>query len=129
MEGVYWQRDWDPLSSLDLVQVPSDTAHRTLEQMGHAQQHCLLKNACCNGRKGGVLLRCMEITPFILCSLFLPLTYLTFASAQETLTGFKWLGTVAADLMAKGYHFLFAFEEAIGFMVGDICLDKVTPHL
>jgi len=43
---------------------------------------------------------------------------------DETLTGFKWLGTVAADLMAKGYHFLFAFEEAIGFMVGDICLDK-----
>jgi phosphoglucomutase len=44
---------------------------------------------------------------------------------QETLTGFKWLGSVAAELTAKGYHFLYAFEEAIGFMVGDVCRDKV----
>jgi phosphoglucomutase len=44
---------------------------------------------------------------------------------QETLTGFKWLGSVAADLTSKGYHFLYAFEEAIGFMVGDVCRDKV----
>jgi len=26
--------------------------------------------------------------------------------------------------MNEGYRFLFAFEEAIGFMVGDVCLDK-----
>lgn len=43
---------------------------------------------------------------------------------DETLTGFKWLGSVAADLTSKGYHFLYAFEEAIGFMVGDVCRDK-----
>jgi phosphomannomutase len=34
--------------------------------------------------------------------------------SQETLTGFKWLGNVADELSRKGYHFLYAFEEAIG---------------
>eukprot|EP01114_Cavostelium_apophysatum_P020958 TRINITY_DN7176_c0_g1_i1.p1 TRINITY_DN7176_c0_g1~~TRINITY_DN7176_c0_g1_i1.p1 ORF type:complete len:607 (-),score=197.81 TRINITY_DN7176_c0_g1_i1:64-1842(-) len=43
---------------------------------------------------------------------------------DETLTGFKWLGNRAEELKKQGYTFLFAFEEAIGFMVSDICLDK-----
>jgi len=42
----------------------------------------------------------------------------------ETLTGFKWLGNKADELIKRGYTFLFAFEEAIGFMIGDVCLDK-----
>jgi hypothetical protein len=46
---------------------------------------------------------------------------------EETLTGFKWLGNVAARLEAEGYTVLFAYEEAIGFMfsgvhkVGGVC--------
>jgi phosphomannomutase len=43
---------------------------------------------------------------------------------EETLTGFKWLGNKAEELIKKGMKFLFAFEEAIGYMVGDVCLDK-----
>ena len=43
---------------------------------------------------------------------------------EETLTGFKWLGNKADELQKKGLKFLYAYEEAIGFMVGDICLDK-----
>jgi len=43
---------------------------------------------------------------------------------EETLTGFKWLGNKADELQKQGKHFVFAFEEAIGFMVGDVCLDK-----
>ncbi|XP_063241021.1 phosphopentomutase isoform X2 [Bacillus rossius redtenbacheri] len=42
----------------------------------------------------------------------------------ETLTGFKWMGNVAADLLAAGKTVLFAFEEAIGFMWGTSVLDK-----
>lgn len=34
------------------------------------------------------------------------------------LTGFKWLDNVAKDLEREGYHVIFAFEEAIGFMFG-----------
>jgi len=33
---------------------------------------------------------------------------------QETLTGFKWMGNLACDLMAQGKTVLFSFEEAIG---------------
>ncbi|KAH3762819.1 phosphoglucosamine mutase [Pelomyxa schiedti] len=43
---------------------------------------------------------------------------------HETLTGFKWLGTAAHDLIQKGKKFLFAYEEAIGFLIGDMSLDK-----
>eukprot|EP00727_Mastigamoeba_balamuthi_P005653 m51a1_g1707 putative phosphoglucomutase (595) ;mRNA; f:520686-523111 len=43
---------------------------------------------------------------------------------QETLTGFKWLGTAAHAQIKAGKHFVFAFEEAIGFMIGDMSLDK-----
>jgi len=43
---------------------------------------------------------------------------------EETLTGFKWLGNKAESLTQKGYTFLYAFEEAIGYMISNICLDK-----
>ncbi|OXA53066.1 phosphoglucomutase-2 [Folsomia candida] len=43
---------------------------------------------------------------------------------DETLTGFKWMGNLAYDLKLVGRHLLFAFEEAIGFMVGTTVLDK-----
>jgi len=43
---------------------------------------------------------------------------------QETLTGFKWLGNVSLDLVKEGYVVPYAFEEAIGFMFGDIVRDK-----
>jgi hypothetical protein len=43
----------------------------------------------------------------------------------ETLTGFKWLGNVAAQLEGEGYTVLFAYEEAIGFMFNAI--HKVRP--
>lgn len=42
----------------------------------------------------------------------------------ETLTGFKWMGNIAHDLIKDGKHVLFAFEEAIGFMFGTQVLDK-----
>ncbi|EGF78536.1 hypothetical protein BATDEDRAFT_35697 [Batrachochytrium dendrobatidis JAM81] len=43
---------------------------------------------------------------------------------EETLTGFKWLGNRAIDLEKKGFQVAFAYEEAIGFMVGDAVRDK-----
>ncbi|MFA5623991.1 MAG: phospho-sugar mutase [Bradymonadales bacterium] len=36
-------------------------------------------------------------------------------SFQETLTGFKWMGNVADERVAKGENFLFAYEEAFGY--------------
>lgn len=42
----------------------------------------------------------------------------------ETLTGFKWMGNKAVDLMNEGKQVVFAFEEAIGYMVSTNVLDK-----
>ncbi|KAI7810682.1 phosphoglucomutase-2 [Triplophysa rosa] len=43
---------------------------------------------------------------------------------EETLTGFKWMGNRARDLMDQGKTVLFAFEEAIGYMCCPAVLDK-----
>lgn len=45
-------------------------------------------------------------------------------TAQETLTGFKWLGNAAKDLTEKGKRVHFAYEEALGYMFPDIVYDK-----
>ena len=42
----------------------------------------------------------------------------------ETLTGFKWMGNRAHELIKMGKTVLFAYEEAIGFMCGTTVLDK-----
>jgi len=41
-----------------------------------------------------------------------------------TLSGFKWMGNVAADFEARGHKFLFAYEVEIGFLIGNLSLDK-----
>lgn len=45
-------------------------------------------------------------------------------NVEETLTGFKWLGTVAQDLQRKDKQVHFAYEEALGYMVPDLVFDK-----
>ncbi|KAF7723588.1 Phosphoglucomutase-3 [Apophysomyces ossiformis] len=43
---------------------------------------------------------------------------------EESLTGFKWIGNKAMQLEQEGYSVVFAYEEAIGFTIGDIVKDK-----
>ncbi|KAJ8281327.1 hypothetical protein GJAV_G00066240 [Gymnothorax javanicus] len=43
---------------------------------------------------------------------------------EETLTGFKWMGNRAKQLLDQGKTVLFAFEEAIGYMCCPAVLDK-----
>lgn len=44
---------------------------------------------------------------------------------QDTLTGFKWIGSTAAELQASGkYNVIFGYEEAIGFCCGNVVFDK-----
>ncbi|XP_034544804.1 phosphoglucomutase-2 [Notolabrus celidotus] len=43
---------------------------------------------------------------------------------EETLTGFKWMGNRARDLLDQSKAVLFAFEEAIGYMCSPSVLDK-----
>lgn len=42
----------------------------------------------------------------------------------DTLTGFKWLGNRTLELRAQGMQVLFAYEEALGYCIGDIVCDK-----
>jgi phosphomannomutase len=47
------------------------------------------------------------------------------AGFEQTLTGFKWIGTAALDLEAAGKgRFCFGYEEALGYSVGRIVRDK-----
>ena len=51
---------------------------------------------------------------------------------EDTLTGFKWIGSRAAELHkspvpddpSKMYHTIFCYEEAIGFCCGNVIFDK-----
>ena len=43
---------------------------------------------------------------------------------EETLTGFKWMGNRTEVLQGQGYEVIFAFEEAIGFCIGNLVRDK-----
>lgn len=45
-------------------------------------------------------------------------------NVKSTFTGFKNIGNLAADLKAQGKHIVFAFEEAIGFMIGETVWEK-----
>lgn len=46
-------------------------------------------------------------------------------SHRETLSGFKWMGSIAAELESDGSHQVpFAFEEALGYMFPQVCYDK-----
>jgi phosphomannomutase len=43
---------------------------------------------------------------------------------EETLTGFKWIATRAMELEKTGTRFVFGYEEALGYTVGDLVRDK-----
>ncbi len=43
---------------------------------------------------------------------------------EETLTGFKWIANRAMDLERDGHVFVFGYEEALGYTVGDVVRDK-----
>jgi phosphoglucomutase len=43
---------------------------------------------------------------------------------KQTLTGFKWLGNWSSRYQQSGYCVPFAFEEAIGFALGEQIRDK-----
>ena len=48
----------------------------------------------------------------------------TGAHYIETLTGFKWLANVALQNETDGRKFLFAYEEALGYALGQVVRDK-----
>eukprot|EP00945_MAST-04E_sp_MAST-4E-sp1_P002791 g2791.t1 len=43
---------------------------------------------------------------------------------EDTMTGFKWMGSRTAELHKEGVKVLFAYEQAIGFCLGTVVRDK-----
>jgi phosphomannomutase len=43
---------------------------------------------------------------------------------EETLTGFKWIANRAIEIERQGCEFVFGYEEALGYCVGDVVRDK-----
>jgi phosphomannomutase len=43
---------------------------------------------------------------------------------EETLTGFKWIASRAVELEREGFEFVFGYEEALGYCVGQAVRDK-----
>jgi phosphomannomutase len=43
---------------------------------------------------------------------------------EETLTGFKWIANRAIELEREGVEFVFGYEEALGYCVGNVVHDK-----
>jgi len=46
------------------------------------------------------------------------------AKYYQTLTGFKWLTNIAMQEQSDQHQFLFAYEEALGYTIGDTVWDK-----
>jgi phosphomannomutase len=47
------------------------------------------------------------------------------AHSEKTLTGFKWVWNAALELSrTQGYRYVFGFEEALGYCVGELVRDK-----
>ncbi|MCP4504377.1 MAG: phospho-sugar mutase [Deltaproteobacteria bacterium] len=46
------------------------------------------------------------------------------AEYRETLTGFKWIANTALDEKPAGNTFVFGYEEALGYSVGELVRDK-----
>lgn len=52
------------------------------------------------------------------------ITQASGATYYQTLTGFKWLANIAMEMENDKLNFLFAYEEALGYTVGDTVRDK-----
>ncbi len=67
----------------------------------------------------------LVITTIVSSSLLRRMAAELGAHYRETLTGFKWIANRAIELKAsEGYRFLFGFEEALGYTVGEVVRDK-----
>ncbi len=57
-------------------------------------------------------------------SLLSKMTAAMGGQCETTLTGFKWLANVAMAKETRDNRFLFAYEEALGYTIGDMVRDK-----
>ena len=66
----------------------------------------------------------LVITTLVSSSLLARMAEAHGVHAEETFTGFKWIGRIATDRAAEGQRFVFGYEQALGYLVTDRPLDK-----
>ncbi len=92
----------------------------TGNQVGAILGHYVLTEGKDAGTTGRVVLASLVSSPMLgVIAKALGVYY------EETLTGFKWIANRAMDLeRTEGMRFVFGFEEALGYTVGDNVRDK-----
>lgn len=93
----------------------------TGDQIGTILGDELLRRANAEGRDGTLV---WSLSTIVSSRLLARSAQATGTRHQETLTGFKWLGNVGQQLQKDGNHFVFAYEEALGYMVTTEVWDK-----
>ncbi|MGF1682090.1 phospho-sugar mutase [Photobacterium minamisatsumaniensis] len=88
----------------------------TGDQVGVLLGHYLLTHA--------VPEQCLVGTTIVSSSLLEQVAKSVDATYFQTLTGFKWLTNVAMQKQTEHSQFLFAYEEALGYTVGNTVWDK-----
>ncbi len=90
----------------------------TGDQVGAVIGSYLLEKTAAEPRPG----RRLVVTTVVSSTLLAKIAAAAGASYAQTLTGFKWI--VRAGQQAPGTRFLFGYEEALGYAVGDVVRDK-----
>jgi phosphomannomutase len=114
----------DPDADRLAVAVPDSETGRdgyrqlTGNQVGALLGHYLLTEQAAGGARRAVLASLVSSPLLGRIAASLGVRY------EETLTGFKWIANRAMDLEHEGYQFVFGFEEALGYCVGDVVRDK-----
>ncbi|MFQ6370451.1 phospho-sugar mutase [Shewanella sp. YIC-542] len=86
------------------------------DQVGALLGHYLLQKAPLTQRLVG--------TTIVSSSLLAKIAEAAGGACYTTLTGFKWLTNVAMAKQGPQQRFLFAYEEALGYTIGDLVWDK-----
>jgi phosphomannomutase len=117
----------DPDADRLAVALPSASSPTGYQQLTGNQVGVLLGHYCLTGglsqdkaKEGALVIASIVSSPMLsVIAAHLGARY------EETLTGFKWIANRAMDLKkAEGLRFLFGFEEALGYTVGELVRDK-----
>ncbi len=90
----------------------------TGDQVGGLIGSYLLERTAAEPRPG----RRLVVTTVVSSTMLAKIAASAGVSYAQTLTGFKWI--VRAGQQAPGTRFLFGYEEALGYAVGDVVRDK-----
>jgi phosphomannomutase len=90
----------------------------TGDQVGGLIGSYLLERTAAEPRPG----RRLVVTTVVSSTMLAKIAASAGVSYAQTLTGFKWI--VRAGQQAPGARFLFGYEEALGYAVGDVVRDK-----